>query len=115
VEIVDTRLLVHLGHTNVSFSLNVSDKRWHQVEIAMSLDAVQVTLDKCLAKKATIAGYASMLADRQANRNGDDVQLSLGGMLIHISINIQLTNPDSLNTQTTPICSMGSWFQHNFM
>jgi hypothetical protein len=28
------------------------------------------------------------------------------GMLIYISINIQLTNPNSLNTQSTPIISI---------
>ena len=34
---------------------------------------------------------------------GLDEQELIKGLLIYISINIQLTNPDSLNTQSTPI------------
>lgn len=84
VEIVDKNLLIHVGYTNITFQVEVSDKKWHQVDIAMSLDAIQVTLDKCKSKTATIGGYASMLADKQAT---DDVQLSLGGIPPSISTN----------------------------
>lgn len=83
VEIFDKTLLVHIGYTNISFpNIEVSDKKWHRVDISMSLDAIQVTLDKCQSKRTTINNYAQMLADKQ---DTDDVQLSLGGIPPSIS------------------------------
>lgn len=80
VEIVDKTLLIHIGYTNISFpNVVVSDKKWHRVDISMSLDAVQVTLDKCQSKTAIISNYNEMLANKQS---GDDVQLSLGGKFL---------------------------------
>jgi len=87
VEIVDKILVAHVGYTTIKFpNIEVSDKKWHQVEIAMSLDAIQVTLDKCYMQPATIDSniYTEMLADKQPN---DDVKLSLGGIPQSISTN----------------------------
>jgi len=38
--------------------------------------------------------------------DGGGGQAAGGGVLIYISINIQLTNPNSLNTQSTSIISI---------
>jgi hypothetical protein len=87
VEVVNKKLVVHVGSTTIEFpDVEVSDKKWHQVEVAMSLDAVQVTLDKCYMQRKTIESkaYAEMLADKQDN---DDVKLSLGGIPQSISTN----------------------------
>jgi hypothetical protein len=85
VEIFNKTLLVHIGYTNVSFpSVVVSDKVWHKVDILMSLNSVQVILDKCNAQTVKIDNYEKMSADKLKT---DDVRLSLGGIPPAISIN----------------------------
>ncbi len=85
VEIQNKTLLIHIGFTNVSFpTINVSDKQWHKVEILMSLDAVQVIVDKCQVQNVRLPNYWQMVVDKQ---NNDDLKLSLGGIPPSISIN----------------------------
>ena len=74
---------MHVGYTNVSFTnVNVSDKNWHQVDIAISLNQVQVNLDKCQSITTTITNYQQMLQ----SRNESSI-LSLGGIPPSISTN----------------------------
>lgn len=84
-EINKTVLLVHVGLTKIDFpDVNVSDKKWHHVEILQSLDSVQVILDKCYSKHGKITNYQQMIGDM----NPSDVsKLSLGGIPPTISNN----------------------------
>lgn len=85
VEISNSTLLVHVGTTLVSFpSVNVSDKAWHHVDILVSLNTVQVILDKCSSSIAIIANYSDMKKDVNSM---DEVRLSLGGIPPKISLN----------------------------
>ena len=90
-EIYNRTLLVHIGYTNISFAnVNVSDRAWHRVSIAMSLGAVQVVLDSCHELTAQLANYAAMVADQQRASDASDldkVRLSLGGIPLSISTN----------------------------
>ena len=84
-EINKTALLVHVGLTKIAFpDVNVSDKKWHHVEILQSLDSVQVILDKCYPQHAKIANYKQTLGDISQS---DVTKLSLGGIPPTISNN----------------------------
>ena len=85
VEITNATLLVHIGSTNVSFpNVNVSNRAWHKVDILLSLNLVQVVLDKCFSRVQKINGYSAMIADKLPN---DELRLSLGGIPPKISLN----------------------------
>jgi hypothetical protein len=84
-EINRTALIIHVGLSKIVFpEVNVSDKRWHHVDILLSQDGFQVVLDKCNSKHATIADYDQFLADQF---DTDVSKLSLGGIPPTISNN----------------------------
>ena len=84
-EINKTTLLVHVGPTRVQFAgVNVSNKRWHHVDILLSQDSVQVVLDKCYSEHAVLSNYKQMMADVS---QADTSKLSLGGIPPAISNN----------------------------
>ncbi|CAF0737580.1 unnamed protein product [Brachionus calyciflorus] len=85
VEIVNKSLLVHIGPNSVSFpDIYVNDKQWHKVDIAWSLNAVQVNLDKCNSQTIYLSNYDEIKNDIQVT---DDFRLILGGIPPAISTN----------------------------
>jgi hypothetical protein len=85
VEIFSKTLLIHIGFTKISFSdIDVSDKQWHKVDISISLNSIQVVLDRCQARSFIIDNYEKMIQDTQPT---DENRLSLGGIPPSISIN----------------------------
>ena len=78
VELNNASLVARIGPTRVAaVGSNLSDRNWHKVDLIMSLDFVQVILDKCQTQTALVENYTRLMIDRMRN---DPVAISLGGV-----------------------------------